>query len=264
MPAACARSFATAPAWRSSAPASSARRSPPPPARPGAEVTIVEALPAPLAGVLGEEVGLWLMKMHDEEGVDVRLSTKLEGARGNGAVEELVLSGGDRLACDAVVVGIGVAPARRLAEGERARDRRSAHRPCRPHLAPRCLGRGRRGQGLRPSPRRAPPHRALGRGRPPGNGRRTRDHRRGAGPATAAELLERPVRAAHPVRRPRRGRRRRPRRGQAGRPRLRRRLHAGGEARSAPWSSGRPRAFARLRKEIERTYDERTNGKEKR
>ncbi len=83
--------------------ASTARKS-------GAEVTIVEALPAPLTGVLGEEVGLWLMKMHDEEGVDVRLSTKLEGARGNGSVEELVLSGGDRLACDAVVVGIGVVP----------------------------------------------------------------------------------------------------------------------------------------------------------
>ncbi len=83
--------------------ASTARRS-------GAEVTIVEALPAPLTGVLGEEVGLGLMKMHDEEGVDVRLSTMLKGARGNGSVEELVLGDGERLACDAVVVGIGVAP----------------------------------------------------------------------------------------------------------------------------------------------------------
>ena len=77
----------------------------------GAEVTIVEALPAPLAGILGDRVGLWLMKMHDEEGVDVRLETKLEGARGNGSVEELVLEDGETLECDAVVVGIGVAPA---------------------------------------------------------------------------------------------------------------------------------------------------------
>ena len=68
-------------------------------------------MPAPLTGILGEEVGLWLMKMHDEEGVDVRLGTKLEGARGNGAVEELVLATGEPIACDAVVVGIGVAPA---------------------------------------------------------------------------------------------------------------------------------------------------------
>ena len=51
------------------------------------------------------------MGMHSDQGVDVRLSTKLEGARGNGSVEELQLSGGGILGCDAVVVGIGVAPA---------------------------------------------------------------------------------------------------------------------------------------------------------
>ena len=79
--------------------------------RAGAEVTIVEALPAPLAGVLGEDVGRRLMKMHEEEGVEVRLSTMLEGARGNGAVEELVLTGGERLECETVVVGVGVSPA---------------------------------------------------------------------------------------------------------------------------------------------------------
>jgi NADPH-dependent 2,4-dienoyl-CoA reductase/sulfur reductase-like enzyme len=83
----------------------------------GAEVTIVEALPAPLTGILGEEAGLWLMKMHGEEGVDVRLGTKLERARGNGAVEELVLSKCEPLECDAVVVGIGVAPAADWLEG---------------------------------------------------------------------------------------------------------------------------------------------------
>jgi NADPH-dependent 2,4-dienoyl-CoA reductase/sulfur reductase-like enzyme len=83
----------------------------------GAQVTIVEALPVPLAGVLGEEVGRWLMKMHDEEGVDVRLATMLEGARGNGSVEELKLSRGERLACDAIVVGIGVAPAAEWLKG---------------------------------------------------------------------------------------------------------------------------------------------------
>ena len=78
--------------------------------RAGLDVTIIEALPAPLGPVLGEDIGRWLMSMHADEGVDVRLSTKLEGARGNGVVEELHLSGGEKLACDAVVVGIGVAP----------------------------------------------------------------------------------------------------------------------------------------------------------
>jgi NADPH-dependent 2,4-dienoyl-CoA reductase/sulfur reductase-like enzyme len=83
----------------------------------GAEVTIVEALPAPLAGVLGEDVGRWLMKMHDEEGVEVRLSAMLESARGNGSVEELTLCGGEMLDCDAVVVGVGVAPAAEWLKG---------------------------------------------------------------------------------------------------------------------------------------------------
>ena len=62
--------------------------------RAGLEVTIIEALPAPLGPVLGEDIGRWLMSMHADEGVDVRLSTKLEGAQGNGVVEELHLSGG--------------------------------------------------------------------------------------------------------------------------------------------------------------------------
>lgn len=78
--------------------------------RAGAEVTLIEALPAPLGPVLGERVGRWLVRMHSEEGVDVRLSTMLEGARGNGTVEELELSGGRTLAADTVVVGVGVAP----------------------------------------------------------------------------------------------------------------------------------------------------------
>jgi len=77
----------------------------------GADVTIIEAMRAPLAGVLGPSMGRWLVDLHKDEGVDFRTSTMLESARGNGAVEELVLGQGDRLECDAVVVGVGVAPA---------------------------------------------------------------------------------------------------------------------------------------------------------
>jgi NADPH-dependent 2,4-dienoyl-CoA reductase/sulfur reductase-like enzyme len=85
--------------------------------RAGAEVTIVEALPAPLAGVLGEDVGHWFARMHRDEGVEVRLGTMLTGARGNGTVEELVMKEGERLECDAVVVGVGVASAAAWLEG---------------------------------------------------------------------------------------------------------------------------------------------------
>ena len=83
----------------------------------GAEVTIVEALPAPLAHILGEEVGRWFAELHSDEGVDVRLGAMLESASGNGTVEELVIKGGERLAADAVVVGVGVAPAAEWLKG---------------------------------------------------------------------------------------------------------------------------------------------------
>jgi len=77
----------------------------------GVEVTLIEALELPLAGILGAEVGRWIVNLHRDEGVRVLTGARLESARGNGRVEELRLDGGVTLGCDAVVVGIGVAPA---------------------------------------------------------------------------------------------------------------------------------------------------------
>lgn len=77
----------------------------------GVEVTVIEALPTPLAGIVGERVGAWFAELHREEGIDMRLSTMIEGARGSDSVEELVLAGGGRIACDSVLVGVGSAPA---------------------------------------------------------------------------------------------------------------------------------------------------------
>jgi 3-phenylpropionate/trans-cinnamate dioxygenase ferredoxin reductase subunit len=77
----------------------------------GVEVTLLEALPAPLASILGEEIGRWFVDLHRSQGVEVLLSSRLERARGNGKVEELVLQNGRQLGCDTVVVGIGVVPA---------------------------------------------------------------------------------------------------------------------------------------------------------
>jgi NADPH-dependent 2,4-dienoyl-CoA reductase/sulfur reductase-like enzyme len=77
----------------------------------GAEVTVVEAQPLPLAGPFGEAVGRWVVDLHTGQGVRMLLDSRLAGARGNGRVEELILDNGVRVACDAVVVGIGVVPA---------------------------------------------------------------------------------------------------------------------------------------------------------
>ena len=77
----------------------------------GAEVTIVEALELPLGHILGPDVGRWLVDMHRAEGCRVLLSTQVSAATGNGRVERLELASGERIDCDAVVVGVGVAPA---------------------------------------------------------------------------------------------------------------------------------------------------------
>jgi 3-phenylpropionate/trans-cinnamate dioxygenase ferredoxin reductase component len=77
----------------------------------GAEVTIVEALELPLMPILGPELGRWFADLHLEEGVRLITGAMLEGAHGNGRVEELALAGGIRIECDAVVVGIGTVPA---------------------------------------------------------------------------------------------------------------------------------------------------------
>jgi NADPH-dependent 2,4-dienoyl-CoA reductase/sulfur reductase-like enzyme len=77
----------------------------------GVEVTMVEAQQTPLEAILGERMGTWFADLHSTEGVRVRTSTMLEGARGGDRVEELVLGGGESLACDVVVVGVGTVPA---------------------------------------------------------------------------------------------------------------------------------------------------------
>jgi len=77
----------------------------------GVEVTMVEALETPLAPIVGAELGRWFAELHLDEGVRVIVGAMLEGARGGARAEELIFADGRRLACDAVVVGVGTAPA---------------------------------------------------------------------------------------------------------------------------------------------------------
>ena len=79
-------------------------------AKAGAHTTIVEAAEAPLAALLGPAVGAWFADLHRSEGVDVILGASVAAATGADRVEHLTLSDGRRLACDHVVVGIGVEP----------------------------------------------------------------------------------------------------------------------------------------------------------
>ena len=75
-----------------------------------AEVTMIEAADAPLAAILGAEIGAWFTRLHHDEGVAVLTGQTVAGADGNGCVESLTLSGGMKVDVDHLVVGIGVAP----------------------------------------------------------------------------------------------------------------------------------------------------------
>lgn len=77
----------------------------------GAEVTVLEIAPRPLARAFGAAVGDIYGEVHRAHGVDLRLGVAVADIRGHDRVEEVVLSTGERIAADLVVAGIGVTPA---------------------------------------------------------------------------------------------------------------------------------------------------------
>lgn len=83
----------------------------------GLEVTMIEAAPLPLAPIVGERLGAWFADLHREEGVELLLGAQLTGAAGNGRVELLELAESRVVACDHVVVGVGVEPDLRWLRG---------------------------------------------------------------------------------------------------------------------------------------------------
>ena len=82
----------------------------------GLEVTVVEPLSLPLERVLGPEMGAFFRDVHADHGVEMLLGTGVEAFEGGEAVERVRTSDGRELACDFVVVGVGVAPRTELAE----------------------------------------------------------------------------------------------------------------------------------------------------
>lgn len=84
----------------------------------GVGVVLVEPQPAPLASVLGEQVGALVTRLHRAEGVDVRTGVGVSEVRGeDGKVSAVVLTDGSELDADLVVVGIGSRPATDWLEG---------------------------------------------------------------------------------------------------------------------------------------------------
>ena len=76
----------------------------------GVDVTVIEALPVPLAGSLGDEVAQACAGLHGDHGVTLLVGIGVERVLGDDRVRAVRLTDGCELPADVVVVGIGATP----------------------------------------------------------------------------------------------------------------------------------------------------------
>jgi 3-phenylpropionate/trans-cinnamate dioxygenase ferredoxin reductase subunit len=77
----------------------------------GCEVTVFEALEAPLERAIGPRLGAVFAAIHRAHGVDLRLGASVAAFHGHERVEAVQTSAGERVSCALVIVGVGVRPA---------------------------------------------------------------------------------------------------------------------------------------------------------
>lgn len=85
-------------------------------AKKGMHVTLVEMADRILQRVAAPETSDYFRLLHTAHGVDIREGVGLDGLIGEGHVTGARLSDGAELACDMVIVGVGIAPNTALAE----------------------------------------------------------------------------------------------------------------------------------------------------
>jgi 3-phenylpropionate/trans-cinnamate dioxygenase ferredoxin reductase subunit len=77
----------------------------------GLSVVVIEGAPRLMSRALSPITSKYFHQLHICAGVDVRCDTTIEALEGaNGEVRAAVLSSGERLSCDLVLIGIGVLP----------------------------------------------------------------------------------------------------------------------------------------------------------
>jgi len=76
----------------------------------GLDVTVVEAMPLPLANALPHAIGAVCADVHREAGVDLRCGVGVDEIFGGDRVEGIRLADGSSIPADVVVIGIGVTP----------------------------------------------------------------------------------------------------------------------------------------------------------
>ncbi|MEA2213236.1 MAG: 3-phenylpropionate/trans-cinnamate dioxygenase ferredoxin reductase component [Solirubrobacteraceae bacterium] len=81
----------------------------------GLDVTVIEPAAVPLERVLGNELGAFYRGVHESHGVEMRMHTGVEAFEGSESVAAVRTSDGRSIACDFVLVGVGVIPRTQLA-----------------------------------------------------------------------------------------------------------------------------------------------------
>jgi apoptosis-inducing factor 3 len=81
----------------------------------GLEVTVVAREAAPFERQLGPTIGNVYREIHEEKGVRFRFNAQIERLEGKDDVSAVLLAGGERIAADFVVLGLGVRPATEFA-----------------------------------------------------------------------------------------------------------------------------------------------------
>ena len=81
----------------------------------GLDVTVLDPQRLPNERIFGQQIGTFYRDVHAGHGVDLLLGEGIDSFEGNGAVAQVWTTGGRRIECDFVVVGIGVVPRTGLA-----------------------------------------------------------------------------------------------------------------------------------------------------
>jgi 3-phenylpropionate/trans-cinnamate dioxygenase ferredoxin reductase subunit len=80
------------------------------------DVTVLEATTRVLERVTAPDVSTFFERIHREEGIDIRTCAKVAALVGDDCVREVLLSTGESIPADLVIVGIGVEPRTELAD----------------------------------------------------------------------------------------------------------------------------------------------------
>lgn len=86
------------------------------------EVTVISPDDIPFKKIFGAETGNLLRKLHEESGIKFKLNSRVQNFEGDEKVNSVVLSDGEKINCDFVIVGIGVKPGTAFIKGLNLED----------------------------------------------------------------------------------------------------------------------------------------------